>query len=429
MANKRYDFFISYNKRDAKIAARIAAIIKGSGLTCWWQGENSRQEYAVEIQNGIDNSEAFVVLLSAGSAESEWVGKEILRALRLHSLGGYSILPIVVDDLSDGDYAYFHQILGNFNWLFLKDYDTDRELIFAMTGQVNIRLRERGANSIYSAEAEEEIERLRKQNNLYNMYAKRVLDELFSQFSSPVVMDLGCSDGESIMLRLEGREFSHLLCIDKEQSKVNAAKEKFGKDERIDFMVADVTRRGFGTGLKNYLKENGLEGFDIIHISAVLLHLKNPVAVLKALRGALKPGGKIFIQDEDDGYNLAYQEEELSPCFFSDCFYIWYHSKESGDRHMGRKLPAFLKAAGYSNIEMKSSVLSSVDFDGEFKEDLWDLYFNPEYWVVDSPDYFDKSDAFEKCRTYAAEHREHKEKYMRGEIFVTLGVLIFTAEK
>ncbi len=429
MASKKYDFFISYNKRDAKVAARMAAIIKGSGLTCWWQGENSRQEYAVEIQNGIDNSAAFLVLLSSGSAESEWVGKEILRAIRLHSLLGYSILPIVVDELSNEDYAYFHQILGNFNWLFLKDYGSDKDLIFAITGQVNIKLRERGANSIYSAEAEAEMERLKKQNNLYNMYAKGVLDGLFSEFTAPIVMDLGCSDGESIMLRLRGREFSRLLCIDKEQGKVASAKEKFGADGRIDFMVADITRRGFGASLKNYLKENALEGFDIIHISAVLLHIKNPTAVLKALRGALKAGGKIFIQDEDDGYNLAYQEEELSPCFFSDCFYIWRHSKESGDRTMGRKIPAFLKAAGFNNIEMKASVLSSIDFGGEFKEDLWDLYFNPEYWVVDSPDYFDKSDAFEKCRTYAAEHKEHKEKYMRGEIFVSLGVPIFTAEK
>lgn len=429
MANKRYDFFISYNKRDAKVAAKMAAIIKGSGLSCWWQGENSRQEYAIEIQNGIDNSEVFLVLLSAGSAESEWVGKEILRAIRLHSTVGYAILPIVVDELSKGDYAYFHQILGNFNWLFLKDYPSDKELIFAITSQVNIKIREHGKNSIYSAEEEAEIERLKKQNNLYNMYAKGVLDELFSAFPSPAVMDLGCSDGESIMLRLSGREYSRLLCVDKEAGKVASAKEKFGADDRIDFMVADATRRGFSASLKNYLRERDLDGFDIIHISAVLLHLKNPVTVLKALKGALKPGGKIFIQDEDDGYNLAYEEEEISPCFFSDCFYIWQHSKESGDRAMGRKIPAFLKAAGFGNIEIKATVLSSLDFGGEFKEDLWDLYFNPEYWVVDSPDYFDKVDAFDKCRTYAAEHREHKEKYMRGEIFVTLGVPIFVAEK
>lgn len=429
MASKKHDFFISYNKRDAKIAARIAAVIKGSGLSCWWQGENSRQEYALEIQNGIDNSSAFLVLLSAGSAESEWVGKEILRAIRLHSLEGYAILPIVVDELSPGDYAYFHQILGNFNWLFLKDYASDKDLIFTITSQVNVKLRNLSANSIYSAEAEAEVERLKKQNALYNMYAKGVLDGLFGEVEAPAVMDVGCSDGESIMLRLEGRSFSRLLCIDKEQGKVASAKEKFGKDARIDFMVADITRRGFGTGLKNYLSENSLEGFDIIHMSAVLLHIKNPMAVLKALRGALKPGGKIVIQDEDDGYNLAYEEEEISPYFFNDCFYIWRHSKESGDRTMGRKIPALLKAAGYSNIEMKASVLSSIDFGGKYKEDLWDLYFNPEYWVVDSPDYFDKADAFDKCRTYAAEHREYKEKYMRGDIFVSLGVPIYTAEK
>ncbi len=429
MAEKKYDFFISYNKKDLKHARRISSIIKSSSLHCWWQGEDSKQEYALEIKEGLELSEAFIVLLSDGSASSEWVGKEILLAIRLHATCGLKLLPIVVDELSEVDYRYFHQLLGNFNWLFLKDYDSDRELIRAITSQVNIRLGEFGENSIYSAEIEAEKQRLRKQNNLYNMYASPVLDELFERCQRPAVLDVGSSDAENIMLRLNGRDFSHLLCIDKEQGKIAEAKENYGNDPRIDFLVTDITRKGFGSSIKNYVAESGIGGFDIIHISAVLLHLKNPTSVLKSLLAVLKVGGYIFIQDEDDGLNAVYQQDDNDPCFFSDCFYIWRHSKESGDRTMGRKIPIFLKAAGFSDIQMRSSVLSSIDFGGALKEDLWDLYFNPEFWVVNSPDYFDKPDAFERCESYIAKHDEHKEKYMRGEIFLTLGVPIFTARK
>ena len=142
-----YDYFISYNKNDLRHARRIATLVKNAGLKCWWQNEDSRQEYANEIKAAINSSTAFLVLLSPFSAESEWVGKEILNAIRLHSSKKLKILPIVCEDLPKEDYDYFYQILGNFNWLFLKDYPSDKELIFAMTSQVNIKLREHGKSS------------------------------------------------------------------------------------------------------------------------------------------------------------------------------------------------------------------------------------------------------------------------------------------
>lgn len=96
---------------------------------------------------------------------------------------------------------------------------------------------------------------------------------------------------------------------------------------------------------------------------------------------------------------------------------------------MGRKLPVLLRHAGFSSVEMRCSIISSVDFKGSLKEDLWDIYFNPKYWVVDSPDYFDKADAFEKCIEYKNRHGRKKQKYMKDKIFVSLGVPIFTAKK
>lgn len=429
MSQIKYDFFISYNKNDKKHASRVAKLIKSSGLERWWQEEYSQQEYAQKIKEGIDASKAFVVLLSASSAESEWVGKEILYALRRHSIVGLKILPIVVEELSENDYDFFHHILGDFNWLFVKDYGSDRELIRAISKQVDIKLSKELSDSIYSAEAEIEQERLRKQNNIYSIYAIPCIDEVFEKIKSPSVLDVGSSDAESIMLRLKGKSFSHLLCIDKEKGKLELASGRYGDDPRISFLAVDITSKGLRDTLKKYLDENGLEGFDLIHISAVLLHLKNALPTLRVLRELLSENGTILVQDEDDGLNATYEEDTTDPTFFSDCFYIWEHSKESGDRHMGRKLPVLLRHAGFSSVEMRCSIISSVDFKGSLKEDLWDIYFNPKYWVVDSPDYFDKADAFEKCIEYKNRHGRKKQKYMKDKIFVSLGVPIFTAKK
>jgi hypothetical protein len=78
---------------------------------------------------------------------------------------------------------------------------------------------------------------------------------------------------------------------------------------------------------------------------------------------------------------------------------------------------------------MKSSIISSIDFNGAYKEDLWDMYFNADYWVVDSPDYFDKRDAYEKSLEYTKQHSKMKKRFMKDKIFITLGVLVFVAQK
>ena len=429
MAEKKYDLFISYNKSDLRHAKRLATLIKNAGLKCWWQSEDSKQEYAAAIHEAIRSSRAFLVLLSHGSAASEWVGKEILDAIRLYTTDGLKILPIATEQLARADYDYFHHILGNFNWLFLQDYASDKELIDTVTAQLSIKIKDRSTNSIYSAEAEIEQERLLKQSRLYNLYANSCFDEIFAQLPSPTVLDVGSSDGENIMSRLEGRTFSHLLCIDKEAGKLRDATVKFGEDPRFHTLTADITRKAFADTLQEYLHQNGLQGFDVIHISAVLLHLKNPLSVLKMLREALSENGVILIQDEDDGFNMGYEEDTEDPTFFDDCFYIWKHSKESGDRHMGRKVPLLLQRAGYHRIEPRCTVITSTDFNGDYKEDLWDIYFNPKYWVVDSPDYFDKADAYEKCIEYEKKHPRKKQKFMKGQIFVTLGVPIYIARK
>lgn len=278
--------------------------------------------------------------------------------------------------------------------------------------------------SLYSGEKDVEVFRIAQQNTIYNLYANRYLDELFLSYEAPAVLDIGCSDGKNINLRLKGRSYHSLLGIDIDPDKILLAKETF-RDPRQSFAVLDVSNPGFQEQLRAYLDQKKLEGFHIIHISSVLMHVGNPKAVLGILRSFLAPDGTLFIQDEDDGLNLAYPPDD----FFTDAFYLWEHSLESGDRHFARKIPGYLADCGYHEIHLKSAGISSLDFPEEAREAFWDLYFNCDLWSADSAAYFDNDESLDKLSAYRVRHPSYRKAFIEGKYFILLGVFFLTAKK
>ncbi len=425
MADEKRDLFISYsNKNKAAVDSYVAAL-KSFGVSIWYQARDSKQDFLREINRGIKNSTAFVVFLSKASIDSIMVRNEINRAIGEMNLRPYKILPVVIEDLDEEYTDMIKLLLGSFNWLETKDFKDVYDLALAIIEQVGLSVEQLDStDSRYSGTSEEEQKRIETQNGFFNRYADVYLDEVFEYLNAPNVLDIGCSDGKNIMLRMRGREYSSLLGVDKDEQKIAVANGEYG-DEGHTFLYADITDPSFEDLLKNYLTSRGLTGFDLIHVSAVLLHIKHPERLISILYGALNKGGYLFIQDEDDGLNLVYP----SSTFFDNCFYIWQHSLESGDRKMGRKLPSYLLKAGFDRVELKSTTISSTDFGGEMKEALWDLYFNPYLWEANSAEYFDNYEAFSMLKDYFAEHDAMKKRYMDGEIFITLGVLFMYAKK
>lgn len=278
--------------------------------------------------------------------------------------------------------------------------------------------------SLYSGEKDVEVFRIAQQNAIYNVYANRLLDGLFLSYEAPDVLDIGCSDGKNINLRLKGRSYRSLLGIDIDPDKIRQAADAF-RDPRQSFSVMNVSDPGFPDQLRAYLAQKGLDGFHIIHISSVLMHVGNPEAVLGILRTFLTADGTLFIQDEDDGLNLAYPPDG----FFTDAFYLWEHSLESGDRHFARKLPGFLAACGYRDIELKSACISSLDCQEGTREAFWDLYFNCDLWSADSPAYFDNAESLDKLSVYRERHPSYRQAFLDGKYFILLGVFFLTAKR
>ncbi len=126
-----------------------------------------------------------------------------------------------------------------------------------------------------------------------------------------------------------------------------------------------------------------------------------------------------------NGYNIV----DPPNTFFDDCFYMYQESFQAGDRHMGRKLPRLLIESGFKNIQILRDAITSEDFNGEYKEELWDLYFNPFLWNATTPEMFRDIRAFEKLDNYKKLHNKIKGEYLLGNYFITLGIFFLIATK
>ncbi len=419
------DIFISYSKADKAIVSRIVKEIDSRGIDCWFQLNDSSQDFTFKIRKAIKSCRAFVVFLSHASIASDYVNGEITLAFEHRKVeSGYKILPVYLDDCQeDDDFDNVDIRLCKLNALQLDDYSTTEALVNKIIDQLEIVVGENAA-SIYSTSMEEEVERLAIQNAFYNRYASTYIEEAFANLSDVCALDVGCSDGTNTVKRLVKGKCVHVLGVDKDESRVEKANESYG-DDTFTFRYADISDESFEEVLKEYLASVGREYFDFIHVSAVFLHINTHLFTMRILYKYLAPGGYIFIIDEDDGLNEVFPDTS----FYQDCFYIWDKSRESGDRRMGRKIPLLLKEVGFPRVEVRRTTISSEDFGGEMKEVLWDLYFNPYFWTVPTADYFYDPRAFAKIAPYTAAHDENKRQYMEGKVFIMLGVMFFLARK
>ena len=88
--------FISHSSMNVKIAEKICSIIEKAGHKCFIAPRDNRMghEYASEIIDGLDNSEAMLLLLSKEAAASPHVLREIERAVSKN-------IPIIVYKLEE----------------------------------------------------------------------------------------------------------------------------------------------------------------------------------------------------------------------------------------------------------------------------------------------------------------------------------------
>ena len=96
-----YSCFISYSSLDDKFARRLYKDLQSNGVRCWFAPEDLKigNEFRSTIGKEIRLRDKLLIILSAHSIRSEWVGDEVEKALAEEKeQGTLKLFPIRLDD-------------------------------------------------------------------------------------------------------------------------------------------------------------------------------------------------------------------------------------------------------------------------------------------------------------------------------------------
>ena len=264
-----------------------------------------------------------------------------------------------------------------------------------------------------------EIERLNAQEELL-WKAQLPFYSGFLNGKDMIILDIGCSDGYKTVKEFDRDNVRKVLALDSAPEAVSKAKANCG-NEKFCFEMGNVEDADFEDRLIDLMKKYDIEAFDVVHLSLVVLHLKDPVRVLSILKKYIGKGGRIVIVEADD------DKATLSP---DDYYLRKYNSLLKIDPYMGNRECAnnmyiWLNQAGYHNIKDSYAFVQSGDM--ETKKVMFDIYFSSlpvdfEDLCIDDP----SNEDYRIAKDWLDENIDDIYEYLLHEATVfSFGVSIF----
>ena len=264
-----------------------------------------------------------------------------------------------------------------------------------------------------------EIERLNAQEELL-WKAQLPFYSGFLNGEDMMILDIGCSDGYKTVKEFDRDNVRKVLALDSAPEAVSKAKANCG-NEKFCFEMGNVENADFEDRLIDLMKKYDIEAFDVVHLSLVVLHLKDPVRVLSILKKYIGKGGRIVIVEADD------DKAALSP---DDYYLRKYNSLLKIDPYMGNRECAnnmyiWLNQAGYHNIKDSYAFVQSGDM--ETKKVMFDIYFSSlpvdfEDLCIDDP----SNEDYRMAKDWLDENIDDIYEYLLHEATVfSFGVSIF----
>lgn len=229
--------------------------------------------------------------------------------------------------------------------------------------------------STYSSEISGEKERLEWQARGYVEFDGAAIKRAIERTGKDklTVLDIGCSNGNVTYSRFSSFEsVIKVIGVDYNENDLSVAREKYKDDARFSFYNVDLNDDCLVARLKKILKENGIDGVDIIFASFIMQHVKEPKILLLRLYEVLSPEGQIIIRESDDGSKVGYPDDKLAEEIISRTNKII----KSSDRDFGRKLYPYLNELGYENVEMMYSISDTIGKTRREKEWMFTMYFS-----------------------------------------------------
>jgi SAM-dependent methyltransferase len=196
-------------------------------------------------------------------------------------------------------------------------------------------------------DADAELERLRVQAQLFWPFELPVLERHGLRRGGDV-LEAGCGPGFVTALLLEHVLDGSVTALDKDPAMLEHARKLLADQGRVHFVEAGISE----TGLPD-------ASFDVALVRLVLQHVPDAPAALRELRRVLRPGGRLIAVDADFGLATVFDPE---PAFAHELMDAVIEAQrfQGGEPHIGRKLPAFLRDAGFSDISVDAVVVHSV---------------------------------------------------------------------
>jgi len=168
---------------------------------------------------------------------------------------------------------------------------------------------------------------------------ERHLDRAGS-LSGLTVVDVGCGGGDVTfaLARRVGAK-GQIIGIDLDEEKLGWARAE-ARAQGLDHVRFEST---------NVTQPWPVTGVDLVYARFILTHLREPQAMLAQALAALKPGGRILIEDIDFPGHFTSPECPAVDRYVE--LYIKLSRRRGGDPLIGRRLGLLLETAGYAGVE------------------------------------------------------------------------------
>jgi len=440
-----YDLFISYRRDGGYATARLLyEHFKNMNLNPFLDLEELRSgHFNFKLYGAIEESANFLPILSPHSLdrcenEGDWLRLEIAHAIEKEK----NIIPIMLEGFEwPASLPEDIASLPTYNGIKISReyFDASIGKLVGMLKNVNLvhgaavssaeRAYEREGNAYIFSDDKKERRRLKIQQDLMIEFDRETYERVCSSYDELRVLDIGSNTGAFVMDRIVKRgNVTKLVGLEFDVGFVNDANKKYAEDGRIKFYEQNVESKDLEDRLEEIMEEMDIESFNVVNISMLILHLKSPFKLLKTIRRFLEKGATVIVKDIDDGFNVAYPDEDGS---IQRVYGICKKSRTSGYRNSGRQIYTLLMRSGYRDVKFEKMGISTPGMDYEQRSALFDTYFS--FILEELKQYCeahpDDKRAAKDCEWYDAIYEDLEARFQDDNFFFNLGFVLFTARK